>query len=110
MALLTKKEMKHIPIVDNEEEAQFGRVVIDLDNCNGCKMCTIICPTNVLELYGPKHDKKVRLKEGLAMCLSCDNCHAICEYDAIDIKQTYNFAGRYRQINRGAPVHPRRSY
>jgi formate hydrogenlyase subunit 6/NADH:ubiquinone oxidoreductase subunit I len=110
MALLSKKEMKRIPIVDDANDSQFGVVAIDLENCNGCKMCTIICPCDVLELYGPRHDKKVRIKEGLSMCLSCDNCHAICEYDAISIEQTYNFVGRYRQLNRGAAIQPRLKY
>ncbi len=110
MALLTKKEMKRIPIVDDASEAQFGVVAIDLDKCNGCKMCTIICPCNVLELFGPKNDKKVRIKAGLSMCLACDNCHAVCEHDAITIAKTYDFVGRYKQLDRGAPTQPRRKY
>ena len=99
-----------MPIVDDASEAQFGVVAIDLDKCNGCKMCTIICPGNVLEVYGPKHDKKARIKEGLSLCLSCDNCHAICEHDAITIVQAYDFVGRYKQLNRGAPSQPRLKY
>ncbi|MCP4036018.1 MAG: 4Fe-4S dicluster domain-containing protein [bacterium] len=110
MGLLTKKEMKRIPIVDEAADAQYGEVAIDLDKCNGCKMCTLICPSNVLEVFGEKGQKRVRVKAGLTMCLACDNCHAICERAAISVVKGYDFVGRYKQLNRGAPTQPRLEY
>ncbi len=110
MALLTKKDMKRIPIVDDANDAQYGVVTIDLDKCNGCKMCTLICPSNVLEEFGEKRERRVRVKAGLAMCLACDNCHATCERSAISVVSGYDFAGRYKQLDRGAPTQPRLKY
>ena len=107
MGLLTKKEMKRIPIVDEASDASYGVVEIDLDKCNGCKICTLVCPSNVLELFGEKHNKRVRVKKGLVMCLACDNCHAICDRAAISIVSGYDFVGRYKQLGRGAPTQPR---
>ena len=40
-----------------------------------CKLCTIACPANVLELFGDKAEKKVRVKENGRGCISCNNCH-----------------------------------
>ncbi len=110
MGLLTKKEMRRIPIIDDENDAQYGVVAIDLDKCNGCKMCTLICPSNVLEVFGEKREKRVRRKAGLNACLACDNCHATCERSAISVVSGYDFAGRYKQLDRGAPTQPRLKY
>ena len=110
MALMTKRDMKRIPVVDDANDAQYGAVAIDLDKCDGCKMCTLICPANVLELFGEKRERRVRVKDGLAMCLACDNCHAICERGAISVIRGYDFVGRYKQLDRGAPTQPRREY
>ena len=110
MALLTKKDMKRIPVVDDASDAQYGVVAIDLDKCNGCKMCTLICPSNVLEVFAERREKRARVKAGLAMCLACDNCHAICERGAISVVRGYDFVGRYKQLGRGAPTQPRLKY
>ncbi len=110
MALLSKKDMKRIPSVDDANEAEYGVVAVDLDKCNGCKMCTLICPSNVLEMFGEKREKRARVRDGLVMCLACDNCHAICESGAISIVSGYDFMGRYKQLDRGAPTQPRLKY
>ncbi len=110
MALLTKKEMKRIPVVDDENDAQYGVVAIDLDKCTGCKMCTLICPSNVLGMFGKKREQRAEVKDGLAMCLACDNCHAICESGAISVVKGYDFVGRYRKLGCGAPSQPRLKY
>jgi 2-oxoglutarate ferredoxin oxidoreductase subunit delta len=110
MALLTKQEMKRVAVVDDANDARYGVVVIDLDKCKGCKMCTLICPSNVLEMFGEKRVKQARVKQGLVMCLACDNCHAICETGAISVVKSYDFVGRYKQLDRGALAHPRLTY
>lgn len=107
MALLTRQEMRRVPVVDEPAEAQFGVVEIDLDLCGGCKMCTLVCPCNVLEMFGETRIKKARVKESFTMCLACDNCHAICESGAISLVRPYDFVGRYKQLSRGALSQPR---
>jgi 2-oxoglutarate ferredoxin oxidoreductase subunit delta len=110
MALLTKKEMKRTPIVDDASESQFGVVEIELEKCTGCNLCTLICPANVLEMFGEKGDRRARVKDGLVLCLACDNCHASCEGDAITVVKGYDFVGRYKKLDHGAPTQPRRKY
>lgn len=107
MALLTRQEMRQIPTLDDPGEARFGIVHVDVDKCQGCRMCTLICPSNVLEMFGNGPRKKARVKEAFTMCLACDNCHAVCDSGAIGIVKTYDFAGRYKQLDRGAPTPPR---
>ena len=58
--------MKRLPIVDGPNDAQYGVVAIDRDECNGCKMCTLICPSNIVEVFGAQREKRVRVKLGSA--------------------------------------------
>lgn len=87
--------------------AIYREVSIDLEVCDGCKLCTVICPANVLELYGPKTDLKVRLKDSASGCMSCNNCYAICAGKAIEAREPYDFVGLYRQQRIGPFAYPR---
>lgn len=98
----------HIPVWDDPEEAIYHRVEIDLDLCDGCKLCTVICPANVLELYGDKGNLKCRVKENFWGCMSCNNCYAICAPKAIRAVEPYDFAGYYEQKRIGEFAFPRK--
>jgi formate hydrogenlyase subunit 6/NADH:ubiquinone oxidoreductase subunit I len=98
----------HIPIWDDPEECVYHRVEIDLEICDGCKICTAVCPANVLELFGPKNDLKARVKLNFTGCMSCNNCYAVCAGRAIKAVQPYDFAGFYEQKRIGEFQFPRR--
>jgi formate hydrogenlyase subunit 6/NADH:ubiquinone oxidoreductase subunit I len=109
MALLSKQERRHFPDWDDPTECIFQRVTIDLDACDGCRLCTLACPANVLEVYRNEHGKKkARVKESQRGCISCNNCHAICSKGAIGATETFDFVGYYRQLGRGAFALPRK--
>jgi len=108
MSLLTRKERRHMPDWDDPSECRFRRVTIDETICDGCKLCTEVCPANVLELYGEKGKKKARVKASWYGCISCNNCQAICERGAIAATEAYDFIGYYRQLGRGALSLPRK--
>lgn len=101
-------EPDHIPVWDDPHEAIYRRVEIDLDLCDGCKICTVVCPANVLELYGPKDDLKCRVKPDWTGCMSCNNCYAVCAGRAIVAKDPYDFAGYYEQKRIGPFEFPRK--
>jgi 2-oxoglutarate ferredoxin oxidoreductase subunit delta len=107
-SLVSKAERRHLPDWDDAAECLFRRVTIDLEACDGCKLCTIVCPANVLELYGDKGKKKVRVKDDNRGCISCNNCHAICANGAITATRHYDFVGYYRQLARGEFSLPRK--
>jgi 2-oxoglutarate ferredoxin oxidoreductase subunit delta len=108
MTLLSKTERRHFPDWDDPTECIFHRVTIDLDVCDGCKLCTVVCPANVLELFGDKGKKKARVKENHRGCISCNNCRAICDTGAIAATRHYDFVGFYRQLGRGDFSMPRK--
>lgn len=98
----------HIPVWDDPREAVYHKVEIDLDLCDGCKICTVVCPANVLELYGPKDNLKCRVKQDFAGCMSCNNCYAVCAGRAIIASHPYDFAGYYEQKRIGPFEFPRK--
>ncbi|MFN8546137.1 MAG: 4Fe-4S dicluster domain-containing protein [Candidatus Binatia bacterium] len=108
MTLLSKNARRHFPEWDDGTECLFRRVTIDTEACDGCKLCTLVCPANVLELVGEKGAKKARVREDFRGCISCNNCHAICATGAITATQPYDFVGYYRQLGRGAFAMPRK--
>lgn len=109
MALLSKRERRHFPEWDDPTECVFRRVTIDLDACDGCRLCTLACPANVLEIYKVDGKKKARVKDSQRGCISCNNCRAICDTGAIAATEANDFVGYYRQLGRG-PFEPPRKF
>jgi NAD-dependent dihydropyrimidine dehydrogenase PreA subunit len=64
---------------------QYIRNVVTLklnpDLCNGCKMCTIVCPHAVFEIV----DKKALIKD-IDDCMECGACALNCQNGAITVK------------------------
>lgn len=108
MALLSRAERRHFPEWDDPAECIFQPVAIDLEACDGCRLCALVCPANALEVVGEKGNRKARVKADLRGCVSCNNCQAICANGAIAASRYYDFAGFYRQLARGAFSMPRR--
>lgn len=109
MALLSKQESRRFPDWEDPAQCIFHRVAIDLEKCDGCRLCTLACPANVLEVYvDDSRKKKARVKESHRGCISCNNCHAICVNGAIGAELAYDFVGFYRQLGRGPFSMPRR--
>jgi 2-oxoglutarate ferredoxin oxidoreductase subunit delta len=58
-----------------------GMVVIDVDRCKGCGLCTNVCPVNILvlstEVYNAKGYHPVVVTDPEA-CIGCASCATIC--------------------------------
>jgi formate hydrogenlyase subunit 6/NADH:ubiquinone oxidoreductase subunit I len=108
MADFSLTEKLRIPTYDNEEYATTGRVSIDRDRCNGCGLCAKICPGNTLYMAGEGKDRKAYLEVDFPQCMSCNDCRAICERDAITVSVTYSFPFYFKTVAKGALSPPRR--
>ncbi len=81
----------------------LGEVRIDPEKCKGCKLCVAACAAAALEMV----DTKSRMVEGMAACIACGDCVAICPEDAIEITKFLEFKKAFRYLDRGKPSMPR---
>ncbi len=51
------------------------------EKCNGCKVCTLVCPHGVFEVT----DRVARIVD-LDACMECGACAKNCAQDAITLK------------------------
>jgi len=54
---------------------------LNVDKCNGCRMCTIVCPHAVFEIENKK--AVIRSKN---LCMECGACAMNCPEQAITVK------------------------
>ena len=54
---------------------------LDTEKCNGCKMCSIVCPH---EVFGFKENKAYIINKDL--CMECGACAMNCPEKAIYVK------------------------
>ncbi|HBX51804.1 MAG: ferredoxin [Bacteroidetes bacterium RIFOXYA12_FULL_35_11] len=54
---------------------------LDVEKCNGCKMCMIVCPHNVFIV---EERKAIILNKDL--CMECGACAKNCAQEAISVK------------------------
>jgi 2-oxoglutarate ferredoxin oxidoreductase subunit delta len=56
-------------------------IVVDVDRCKGCGLCTHVCPVNILALsedtFNAKGYHPVMITE-LEQCIGCAACATIC--------------------------------
>lgn len=58
-----------------------GTVVIDLNRCKGCELCTTVCPQHVLQMadsFNARGYRPVQLVDPESKCTGCALCTVIC--------------------------------
>jgi 2-oxoglutarate ferredoxin oxidoreductase subunit delta len=58
-----------------------GMVVIDVDRCKGCGLCTHVCPVDILELSSDTFNAKGYhpvIVTDMEKCIGCASCARIC--------------------------------
>jgi 2-oxoglutarate ferredoxin oxidoreductase subunit delta len=75
-----------------------GMIVIDVDRCKGCGLCTHVCPVHILELAETELNAKGYHPVGVTdmdACIGCASCATICP----DVVFTV-----YRRVRRRQPT------
>lgn len=73
---------------DTLETRRFGNVSINPDECSGCGMCVLFCPTAALKYaqYDEPDDPDMRYLEfQVADCTQCNMCKDVCLRGCIDV-------------------------
>ncbi len=59
-----------------------GTVLVDVDRCKGCELCTTVCPQGVLHMsrtrFNARGYRPVELVDPDAKCTGCAICALIC--------------------------------
>lgn len=97
------KDTQQAPSPD--EPVRMGRVEIDNDLCNGCKLCVMVCLVKSLEMTGKK---SVGMIGDSALCIACGDCVPVCHPGAIKLVKFLEYDGLYKFVGRGEPSDPRR--
>ncbi|MEN8098570.1 MAG: 4Fe-4S binding protein [Chloroflexota bacterium] len=73
-----------------------GRIVIDEGRCKACRLCTIVCPQEILELSNRLNDRGYTPVEVTDMerCTGCGLCAVMCPdvcitvYRSVPVRKT----------------------
>ena len=76
---------KHQPI--NSMAKIKGTIVVDVERCKGCGVCTVNCPTEVLALNRDVNSKGYNFAymEKPDDCIGCANCAMVCPDSCITV-------------------------
>jgi len=57
-----------------------GTIVVNVDECKGCELCVVACPTNVIELAKEVNGKGFHYAymEQPDACTGCVSCAMVC--------------------------------
>lgn len=64
-----------------------GAIVVDIEKCKGCEVCTIACPTEVIAMSEEVNRKGYRYAHMAKPeeCTGCANCAIVCPDGVISV-------------------------
>ena len=82
--LKNKRETIKNPLYDNNHS--FGKIITDVDKCNGCSECVKACVVNAIKVNNLK--AIVDYKK----CIYCNSCIDVCKQRALESSHDYKMA------------------
>ena len=77
------------PILDPPQTVGTCLIAIDIERCDGCRLCKVFCPLDVLDI-GPETNRRM-LHYAVAVkpedCLGCGQCERLCPTAAIFVSE-----------------------
>jgi 2-oxoglutarate ferredoxin oxidoreductase subunit delta len=86
---ILKLRLLYLPVIEGDANMAKGTIVIDLDRCKGCELCTTVCPQSVITMDA--HTLNARgyhpalLQDPDSKCTGCGICAVICPDVAITV-------------------------
>ena len=86
-------------IVEAKMAGTKGLILIAVERCKGCGLCTVACPADILKIDKTRVNIKgyqpVKVTD-MSLCIGCGNCAQMCPDSAITVKR---FASQRRVVN-----------
>lgn len=82
------------------ERKEEKMVVIDTEKCNGCGLCTTVCPHRLLQIQ----DDLAGTVDG--DCMGCGHCQAVCPTGAIEVEGLAGALGLQRLTESFQAIQP----
>ena len=64
----------------------FGKIKLDSEQCTGCELCALNCPTDALSILSPDDDIGYQLLFKQDSCVACGTCVNICPEDCLELE------------------------
>ena len=64
-----------------------GAIVVDIEQCKGCELCVVACPTKVIELNSNVNGKGYHYAymANPEACIGCSSCGLVCPDSVITV-------------------------
>jgi 2-oxoglutarate ferredoxin oxidoreductase subunit delta len=64
-----------------------GAIVVDIEKCKGCEVCTVACPTEVIGMNSDVNGKGYHFAymSNPEACTGCANCAIVCPDGVITV-------------------------
>lgn len=82
-------ESKRAPILPPPNQQKKYEVIIDSEQCDGCKICINFCPKDLLKESEATNSRMLHFVEIINFedCLGCKQCERICPMTSIYINE-----------------------